>query len=60
MGDLKTKAEGLERDLILITRVIDEQNNKVEGLGREIKSIAEKAEKLEAENEQLKKQLEKK
>jgi FtsZ-binding cell division protein ZapB len=56
MGELKSKAENIERQIVLIVREMNEQKDKVAALAGEIKYIAEKAEKLEAENEQLKKQ----
>ena len=57
MGELKTRAEGLERQIVLIARAMNEQEKKVAALAGEIKYIAENAEQLEKENEQLQKQL---
>jgi FtsZ-binding cell division protein ZapB len=56
MGELKSKAESLERQIVLIVREINDQKDKVAALAGEIKYIAENAERLEKENEQLKKQ----
>lgn len=57
MGELKSRAESLERQIVLIVREINEQKDKVAALAEEIKYIAENAERLEKENEQLQKQL---
>jgi FtsZ-binding cell division protein ZapB len=57
MGDLKSRAESLERQIVLIAREINEQKDKVAALAGDIKYIAENAERLEKENEQLQKQL---
>jgi len=56
MGELKNRAESLERQIILIVREMNDQKDKVAALAGEIKYIAENAERLEKENEQLKKQ----
>jgi FtsZ-binding cell division protein ZapB len=57
MGELKNRAESLERQIVLIARELNEQKDKVAALAGEIKYIAENAERLEKENEQLQKQL---
>ena len=56
MGELKNRAESLERQIILIVREMNDQKDKVAALAGDIKYIAENAERLEKENEQLKKQ----
>lgn len=56
MGELKARAENLERQIVLIAREMNEQKDKVAALAGEIKYIAENAERLEKENEQMKKQ----
>ena len=57
MGELITKAGNLERQITLIAREITDQRDKVAALAGEIRYIAQNAEQLEKENEQLKKQL---
>jgi FtsZ-binding cell division protein ZapB len=57
MGELKNRAESIERNIVLIVREINEQKDKVAALAGEIKYIVENAERLEKENEQLQKQL---
>ena len=57
MGELKNRADSLERNIVQIVREIDEQKKKVENLAGEIRFITDKAEKMEEENVGLKKQI---
>jgi hypothetical protein len=58
MGELKYRAETSVNGLGEAVKVIGSQAQRMESALREFKSMAEYAEKIEAENVQLKKQVE--
>ncbi|MFH0930059.1 MAG: hypothetical protein V1814_02290 [Candidatus Moraniibacteriota bacterium] len=58
MGELKYRAETVSNGINEAVKVISSQAARIENMLREIKSMAEYAEKVEVENIQLKRDLE--
>jgi hypothetical protein len=57
MGELKYRAETIANGISEAAKTIDSQAGRIDNMLRELKSMAEYAERIEAENIQLKKQL---
>ena len=57
MGELKYRAETVSNGINEAVKVISSQAARIENMLRELKSMAEYAEKVEAENIQLKREI---